>query len=1068
MEDFDPRGRNLQQTSEWILSHFHISESITERLKALGFRDGQKAGQNLRILREGAEKEFPLILPALLQGALGAPDPEMALNNFERFVTCDEEKANLYPFLLRHSEALSRILTVFGSSQSLSYFLMASPRRSLEYLAQPALLLYARGKNGLYLEVCETLRNTSEMEETKNLLRRFRKWEYVRIMLRDLLGQAELPEITQDISDLADVCLQAAHDVCDRDLREKYGIPMFTDPEGNLHPCRFTIIGMGKSGGGELNYSSDIDLIFLYSSDNGETTGIPLSPSQSSPGHRMTNHEYFVKLSESIVQVVGATTSEGVVFRVDTRLRPEGEKGDLACSLRSYEIYYESWGQTWERAALLKARPIAGDEALGQEFLRMIQPFIYRKYLDFRAIEEIRDMKRRINRSVALKGREMRDVKLGYGGIREIEFFIQALQLLYGGREPWVRERNSLRALHRLAQKGLMTYEEEDRLSRAYHFLRRLEHRIQFLNEQQTHSLPDLPEDLYPLARRMGNMDGAPEEVIAMLRRDYHRHTRVVRTIYDDLFAEPEATGLREENENLRLILEDLVGEDEGVRLLSQYPFQDPRRVYRNILLLRDGAAFSHQSPRSRQIFIRIFPEFFNGIIDAPDPDLAVNHLESFISAVGARETFYTFFQNNPQAIRPLAQLLGNSEYLSRLLIRHPDLVDLFLDPVQLLEKKNREQLRLELFDLLKRSSSSAEKRDILRRFKYTEEVRIGMMDIQGVLTPLVSMTHLSLLADLCVEAAVAIAIEEIQVRHGHPLEQTGDRSEAGFSVVAVGKFGGEEMTYGSDLDLFFLYSQEGQSTGPLILSNHEYFSQLASKIISILTIMTREGTVFKVDVRLRPSGSKGPLAQSLEAVTHYLERGAEVWEHQVLTRARMVAGSPDLGRRFLETCHRIIYPRHPRPDIGRHILDMRKRMEKERSKEDPAHYDIKVGPGGIVDIEFLIQYFQLTQAGERPEIRKTHTLDAMEAIHQKGLLTRKDFLFLKRAILFLRTLESRLRIVSNFPSHLLPRDTQKLRPVARRMGYSKTLKKDMGERLLEDYLRIRRGVRERLDRLVQ
>jgi glutamate-ammonia-ligase adenylyltransferase len=202
--------------------------------------------------------------------------------------------------------------------------------------------------------------------------------------------------------------------------------------------------------------------------------------------------------------------------------------------------------------------------------------------------------------------------------------------------------------------------------------------------------------------------------------------------------------------------------------------------------------------------------------------------------------------------------------------------------------------------------------------------------------------------------------------------------------------------------------------------------------------------------------------------VTHYLERGAEVWELQVLTRARMVAGSPDLGRRFLETCHRIIYPTHPRPDIGRHILDMRKRMEKERSKEDPAHYDIKVGPGGIVDIEFLIQYFQLTQAGKRPEIRQTHTLDAMEAIHQEGLLTREDFLFLKRATLFLRTLESRLRIVSNFPSHLLPRDTQKLRPVARRMGYSKTLKKEMGERLLQDYLRTRRGVRERFDRLVQ
>ena len=367
--------------------------------------------------------------------------------------------------------------------------------------------------------------------------------------------------------------------------------------------------------------------MYLYSTEKGETSkGL------------LTNHQYFVKLSEMISQVIGQTTDEGFVFRVDTRLRPEGERGDLASPLRSYEVYYESWGQTWERAALLKVRPVAGDEELGRAFLKMTQPFVYRKYLDFTAIDEISSMKTKIDKSIAVKGKDIRNVKLGYGGIREIEFFVQALQLLYGGKEPWIRERNTMRALHKLAQKGFISYDEEAVLSAAYQFMRRVEHMIQLVDERQTYVMPESPHDLNTLSKRIGYQDKSKNKAYEQLLKDYNSYKKSVRKIYDDLFLKKGVT-VEEgaETGKCEVIIGGVVSEDEAIDMLSEFNFRDPGKAYRNIMLLRDGVAFSHQTPRSRQIFLRIFPSFFAQITSSSDPDLAMNNLESLISSVCAR-----------------------------------------------------------------------------------------------------------------------------------------------------------------------------------------------------------------------------------------------------------------------------------------------------------------------------------------------------------------------------------------------------------------------------------------------
>ncbi|MBI5192297.1 MAG: bifunctional [glutamate--ammonia ligase]-adenylyl-L-tyrosine phosphorylase/[glutamate--ammonia-ligase] adenylyltransferase [Nitrospirae bacterium] len=1040
-----------------IIKNFREAERLSTLLSETGFSDGRKAGVNLHLLFKDIEDQqiFRKLMPAVLKSCIASPDPDMSLNNLERFVVFYEDKERLYTYLTDRSELIPVLLFLFGSSQYLSNFLFSAPQEYLVWLSIPNLLRQAINKESQldYLRKQISTVRTS-INDIKSLLRRFRKKEYIRIALRDMLGYAILSEVTQEISAVADICLQIAYEFCNNDLIKRYGMPMYTDVDGNTHNCAFTILGMGKLGGEELNYSSDIDIMFLYTSDRGETsTG------------QLNNHQFYVKLSEMVSRIIGDVTEEGFVFRVDTRLRPEGDKGDLASSLRSYEVYYESWGLTWERAALSKTRPSAGDENLGKAFLSMIQPFVYRKYLDFNSIDEIRDMKVKIDKHIAVKGKDLNDVKLGYGGIREIEFFVQALQLLYGGKEPWIREKNTLRALHRLAQKGFISYDEEGILSNAYHLLRRIEHGVQIVGERQVHVMPNDAKELYILARRLGYKDKGRSRADEFLMKDYLSCTKAVRKIYDGLFVKKTAEeGPMDEEGACEIVIGDVVPEEEAIHLLSKYNFKDARKAYRNIILLRDGPAFSHQTPRSRQIFSRIFPKFFNLMTSFSDPDLALNNLEALISSAGARETLYSFFEENPQAIEAVIRLFSSSEYLSKIVMRHTELVDLFLDPEEMLKKRTKKALQDELFTAIRNAQSYTEKLDTLRKFKYTEELRIGYTDILGYAVTAEVSKNMSALADCSVYAAVIIAEEELGRTYGRPMSKPMNKPEkastARFCVVGMGKLGGEEITYGSDLDLIFIYSGEGETKGKHSISNAEYFSFLSSKIMSALTSITREGTVFKVDVRLRPSGTKGPLCQSIEGVISYIRDHADTWEFQYLTRARIIAGDETLGQEFITGCQNLTYRRHNKEFLRKNIRDMRQRMEREVSKEDDEHYDIKVGPGGIVDIEFIVQYLKLLHGSQYPAIRVTNTLTSLELLYKEGVLSKDNYFKLKKAYTFLRTLESRLRIVHNMPSHLLPKNPDTLASLAMRMDYKDTKRLSAARRLIKAYEAYRKDVR--------
>jgi len=1031
---------------------------LPDQARRFGILAPEQAGKNLQLLRTRMGQDFYTPLAPRLLAALSlTADPDMALNNFERFVSTLGDTAGFAMLLQQHPDLLVSLVTVFGASSFLSTFVISSPETAIALLNDPA-FLSPSAEAAVRAELLEAwCRDARVDKDLFRLLRQYRKQEMLRIGLRDLLGKADLQETVTDLSLLAGICLRKAYAWVDAELQARYGRPCIAREGEPSRTAGFTVIAMGKLGGRELNFSSDVDLMYVYRAD-GETTGRPADDGTLT--NRVTNHQYFIKLSEKLSAAIGEKTDDGFVFRVDLRLRPEGQRGPLAQSLGGYEIYYESWGQTWERSALIKARPVAGDESVGREFLERITPFVYRKYLDYGAIAEIREMKQKINKDVEQKGRTHRDVKLGYGGIREIEFVIQALQLIYAGRDKALREKNALKALHMLAQKGLITYQERADLSKAYVFLRIIEHRIQILDDRQTQTMPVDELELRALARRAGYLE--PGREAEMLLRDYADHTRKVRSMYDDLFAftgddsAPEAT-----SNEYDLLLDPTVSEQESTAALERFGFRDPEKAYRNLLLLREGQAFVHQTPRSRKLFNDVFPALFHEIVSSPDPDMALNHLESFLAAQGSWESFQSLVKLNTAVVRTLVAIFANSEYLSRMLISRPILIENLLESRDAFGIGTARVFARELGAALEKAQGLSEKLDVLRRFKHQEEIRLGMADLLTGAPQAMISRDLSKLAEVCLDAALSLAGIEIGKRYG----QGG--SITGLAVIGAGKLGGRELTYGSDLDILFVYSEKRAGPVPAGLTVFEYFIKVAEKTISYLSTLTREGFVFRIDTRLRPTGSKGTLAQSFDAFKNHYASQAGTWERQALLRAHTAAGDREVGREFCQMIHEQIYRETDREALVFDIRSMRKRMEDEVGRESAEYYNIKQGVGGLVDIEFLVQYLQLLHGKERCRIRVPGTGNVLRALKRERLVSVSDLASLEEAYRFLRLLEGRIRIVANQASSELSRDPEKLRSLARRMGYLED-GSQCGQKLLDDYERISGEVRGLFERVVR
>ncbi|MEE9182305.1 MAG: bifunctional [glutamate--ammonia ligase]-adenylyl-L-tyrosine phosphorylase/[glutamate--ammonia-ligase] adenylyltransferase [candidate division NC10 bacterium] len=1022
-----------------LLSDF---PDLPERLRQTGCTDLARATKNLEALGEHTlhREACVRLLPPLLETLANIPDPDMALNNLERFSGVVIDRGFLFALLRDHRKSLDLLLTIFGSSQYLSDVLIRYPQL-FEWLLEPGVLRWPVQKADLGRELTKMTNRARSGERKWEALRRFKMREILRIGLQDLLANQDVPGITLELSQLAEVTLQKAYEISHAELKQRFGTPQVLGSAGELRECAFCIMGMGKLGGGELNYSSDIDILFVYEAE-GETTGVT-DPARTRDG-RISNHQYFAKLAETIVKTIGTVTGDGSVFRVDTRLRPGGRQGDLCLSLRSYEIYYESWGQTWERQALIKARPVAGDEVLGRKFLQMVTPFIYRKYMDQTAIQEVRAMKERIEQNLRRDRKLHRDVKRGYGGIREIEFIVQAFQLLHGGRDPWIRGANTLRTLYRLAARHYLTDEDCAALVNAYVFLRTVEHRLQILHNIQTHTLPDDERQLFHLARRSGYRSQVSAEPVKDFLRDYQAHTHAVRHVYDAFFTRREAPTARVEQDEITLFFEGAVPAGEIRERLQEIGFEDLERAYRNFQLLRDGPPFAHYSNAGRWALAHAAPHLMKALREAPDPDMALNHFERQVATVGAQGVFLSILAEKPETLGLLFRLFGMSDFLARTLIQHPELIDLLLDPASVGRRRSRQEMIQELRETLRAAPAGSGKLDALRRFKKVEELRIGIWDVLGETDLADTHAALTQLAEVCLTGALEMAWEELGPRYG--LEEP-----RGFAVIGLGKLGGAELNYGSDLDVAFATEDAlgGRTVQPV--SPIEFFSKLADRLIKNLTVITREGSAYRVDSRLRPGGGKGPLAQSVAAFRDHFERWAEVWERQAYAKARVVAGDKELGRKVCGVVREFVYEQPVPEDLARRIDAMRHRMEEERVKRS-ADLHVKLGTGGIVEVEFIVQFLQLLHGKDRTALQEPNTVRALDALHHEGVLSDVEYRALRDSYRFLRMVENRLRIVADLSVNTVPRAPAKLEKLARRLGYAREGDVPPGERFLQDF----------------
>lgn len=877
----------------------------------------------------------------------------------------------------------------------------------------------------------------------------------VRIGLRDLTRQGDLVETTEDLSNLADVCLAGAYEVCFQELAVRYGKPTQVDETGRSRPCEFAILGLGKLGGQELNFSSDIDLMFLYACDGETSDG---GAHAGHPTQRITNHEFYVRLARLLLKAIHDITADGNVYRVDLRLRPDGRGGPIVNSLAHLEVYYESWGKTWERQMLLKARTVAGSEPLGREFLQTMRPFIFRKYLDAAALQEIKQIKEQIDRSLGQQRGRGIDIKLGRGGIREIEFVAQCFQLVFGGQDRWLQERHTLRALHRISERGYLTYEEYSNLAKAYIFFRELEHRIQMAHGRQTHELPTDVDELATLARKMG-LRGYDAEVLAsVLMQQYREHTTKVRNVYDKLFygdffdagddASPEWYTLA-------------AGIKAGKALLQEFQFADLEKTYRNLMQLHDGPPSAHPTARSQAIFRQLCGTLLRLASEQPDPDLAINNLEQFVASTPARESLFRLWLDNEALLRVVLSLFGNSVFLSKRLIQQPDLLDTLLNPASLTTAKTKPALHADLGALLARMSRYDEQLDAVRRFKRAEEFRIGLREIAGESDILATMYDLSNLADVYLEAVLRIVWRQWAGSFGLPEGPEGQ----GFLILGLGKLGGMELDFASDLDLLFV--NDDPVEGAVVTQQFAY-NKLAEKLVQAIGGMSRYGTVFRVDLGLRPEGSKGPLVLSVGGLREYYQHRGQLWERQALLRARPVAGDSGLAGRVMQVVNAFVYQTPNEPDIVEKVTMMRQRIQHERAHDGRARWDIKVGSGGLVDIEFLAQLHQLIWGPSLPALRRTSTWDVLVGLEREGLLPPPVAQSLREAYSFLRRVESALRIVDDRSINAIPDNRADQRRLAKRLGYQDAGRSRAEDAMLADIQACTSRVRTLYDQLMQ
>ncbi|MGC8658694.1 MAG: bifunctional [glutamate--ammonia ligase]-adenylyl-L-tyrosine phosphorylase/[glutamate--ammonia-ligase] adenylyltransferase [Desulfomonilaceae bacterium] len=962
-------------------------------------------------------------------GIADSVEPRTTVIRLEELLRVDSE--NSIKNILSCRETWDCFLKTVAASNFLSSVMRRSPELIRSIFVEGA---YTRTKTRSQKEAELKIRLSAlpkaTQEDLCRELRHYKEEEFLRIGCRDLSGIAPVTEIMAELSDFAAAALSTTLDYHFERLVEKHGSPIGLGPG----KYGFVILSMGKLSGRELNFSSDIDLIYLRGPEKGYTDG----------SDRIFVTRFYEVLAKNISRSMSDLTEDGFVFRVDLRLRPEGEKGELAPSVSNATEYYLSWGRTWERAALMKALPIAGDIDLGYQFLSGIEPFIYRKHLDYSTLDDMRSMKKQIE--IQIKKKPGLNIKLGQGGIREIEFFVQALQLINGGKNPKLRSPSTLTALELLVDAGILNSLTSKELEDAYLFFRNVEHRIQIEHQLQKHELPRTVQDQRELAQRMGYKgSGALDNFLD----DLEQKRKLVEELFTSLFYHSPEDSLQNVSSVTRHLIESIEDHDETVAILTDLGFRNPSSAYpifRNLVFPSVGRAVPE---KSRELLERLAPLFIDELLKTPEPEKALAGLDSYISSLSAAPHYYSTFWENPPTLRFLIRILGESRFFTDLLTRHPESIDSLIGRGSEKSSRNPETLKRELFDRLDFCEGYEDKLNVLRTFKNEETLLTGVRQLNGEIDSPHARKLIAELADVSLAAAVEIARSEMALKFG----SEGLTSPFPFVVLGMGKLGGMEMTYLSDLDVIFVFDTPSEKIGRL--PSREWFARLANRIISILSVPTSEGSVFSIDTRLRPSGNKGPLVSTLESFKSYHRESSALWEKQALIRSRVVVGPSELRNRVETVIRECILQAHITEQDIAEIARIRERMEKEIAMEDSANADLKTGKGGLVDVEFFTQGNILLHARNHPEILKCNTLEALDSLRTAGIIGKETYESLDSGYRFLTNLEDRLRIMENRSIDRLPLSGSKLEGLAKRLGYGND-----GETLVQEYLATRSKIR--------
>ncbi|SDU28971.1 glutamate-ammonia-ligase adenylyltransferase [Pseudomonas pohangensis] len=857
------------------------------------------------------------------------------------------------------------------------------------------------------LQAC--LADCPDEDDLGRRLRRFRNRQQLRIIWRDVTRQATLVETCRDLSDMADACIDLAYQWIYQRHIVQFGTPI---GRHTGTPQHMVILGMGKLGAHELNLSSDIDLIFGYP-EGGETEGVKRT---------LDNQEFFIRLGQRLIKALDAITVDGFVFRTDMRLRPYGSAGALALSFNALEQYYQDQGRDWERYAMIKARVVAGDQQAGAQLLEMLRPFVYRRYLDFSAIEALRAMKLLIQQEVRRKG--MADnIKLGAGGIREVEFIAQVFQLIHGGRDLSLQQRSLLKVLGTLQAQGYMPATAVDDMRQGYEFLRYTEHALQAIGDRQTQMLPDNELDQARVACMLGFASwGEFHLELMQWRARIDRHFRHV--IADPDEDEDEQAAGAAGLEWLPL-WEEAVEPESAIQQLAEAGFDNAEAAFKRILDLKRGPQVRAMQRMGRGRLDAFIPRLLVQAAEHDDPDRVLERVMPLVERVVRRSAYLVLLSENPGALQRLIRLCAASPWISEQIARYPLLLDELLNEGRLFKPPLAPELAAELRERLARipEDDLEQEMEALRHFKLAHRLRVAASEIAGSLPLMKVSDYLTWLAEAILEQVLALAWRQMVARHGTPRRVDGSLCNPDFIVVGYGKVGGIELGHGSDLDLVFIHDADSlaETDGAKPVDGAQFFARLGQRIIHLLTTQTTSGPLYEVDMRLRPSGASGLLVSSLAAFERYQESEAWTWEHQALVRARVLVGCPRVTAGFEAIRARVLGGERDLPKLREEVSEMRAKMRDNLGTRETAagtavnafdagqSFDLKQDAGGIVDIEFMVQYAVLAWSHRHPQLlRYTDNIRILDGLGELDLLPLEDVSLLQDAYRALRAVAHR------------------------------------------------------------